>query len=112
MLDDRVSIPGRGWDIFLLPHWIHISSGAQPASYPGGTEVLFPEVKRPAREVNHSPLSRVEIKNVWSYISTPQYDLMAWCLIKQWIGHHGVVLSEAGGQNYLTFTFTHRLLIA
>jgi hypothetical protein len=30
----------------------------------------FPGVKRPGRDVNHSP-SSVEVKNEWSYTSTP-----------------------------------------
>jgi hypothetical protein len=38
-------------------------------------------VKRPGGEADHSPQSRAEVKNVWSYISTPP------------IGFHGVVLS-------------------
>jgi hypothetical protein len=37
---------------------------------------LFPEVKRPGREANHSPLSSAEVKNAWSYAS------MACCLVK------------------------------
>jgi hypothetical protein len=36
-------------------------------------------VKRPGREADHSPLSSAEVKNVWSYTSTPQYIFMAWC---------------------------------
>jgi hypothetical protein len=39
-------------------------------------------VKRPGREADHSPPSSVEVKNAWSYTSTPQYIFMAWCLVK------------------------------
>jgi hypothetical protein len=39
-------------------------------------------VKRPRREADHSPPSSAEVKNAWSYISTPQYVLMAWYLVK------------------------------
>jgi hypothetical protein len=47
-------------------------------------------VKRPVREVQHSPPS-----NAWKYTSTPQYAFMAWCSVK------------AQEQIYLfTFTFT------
>jgi hypothetical protein len=42
---------------------------------------FFPGIKRLGREVDHSPLSGAEVKNAWSYISTPP------------IGLHGVVLS-------------------
>jgi hypothetical protein len=34
-------------------------------------------VKRPGREADDSPPSNAEVKNVWSYISTPQYVFMA-----------------------------------
>jgi hypothetical protein len=33
----------------------------------------------PGREAYHSPPSSVEVKNVWGYISSPQYAFMAWC---------------------------------
>jgi len=39
-------------------------------------------VKRPGREADHSTPSSTEVKDEWSYISTPQYVFMVWCLIK------------------------------
>jgi hypothetical protein len=39
-------------------------------------------VKRPEREGDHSPPSSAEVKNSWSYTSTPQYVFMEWCLVK------------------------------
>jgi hypothetical protein len=39
-------------------------------------------VKRPGREVDHSAPSGAEVKNAWSYTSTPQYVFMAGCLVK------------------------------
>jgi hypothetical protein len=39
-------------------------------------------VKRPRREGDHSPPYSAEIKNAWSYTSTPQYIFVAWCLVK------------------------------
>jgi hypothetical protein len=39
-------------------------------------------VKRPGREADHSRPSSAEVKNTWSYTSTPQYFIMAWCLVK------------------------------
>jgi hypothetical protein len=39
------------------------------------------EIKRPEGEADHSPPSSIEVKNVWSYISTPSIRL------------HGAVLS-------------------
>jgi hypothetical protein len=34
-------------------------------------EALSPQVKRPGREVDHSPPSSAEVKNAWGYTSTP-----------------------------------------
>jgi hypothetical protein len=39
-------------------------------------------VKRRGREADHSPPSSAEVKNAWSYTSTPQYVFMKWCLVK------------------------------
>jgi hypothetical protein len=39
-------------------------------------------VKRPGREADHLPPSSVEVKNAWSYNSTPQCVFMVWCLVK------------------------------
>jgi hypothetical protein len=40
-------------------------------------------VKRPEHEADYSPPSSVEVKNEWSYTSTPQYASMAWCSFKK-----------------------------
>jgi hypothetical protein len=53
-----------------------------PASYPMGTGTLSLGVKRPGCEADHSLPSSAEVKNAWSYTSTPQYVFMAWCLVK------------------------------
>jgi hypothetical protein len=54
--------------------------------------VLSPELKWPYREADHSPLSSAEVKNTWSYTSSPPYVFMALYLIQQWIWLYGVVL--------------------
>jgi hypothetical protein len=46
-----------------------------------GSGDSFPGVERPGREADHSPLPSTEVKNAWSYTSTPSILL------------HGVVLS-------------------
>jgi hypothetical protein len=38
--------------------------------------------KRPWCEADHLPPSSAEVKNVWSYTSTPQYVFMVWCSVK------------------------------
>jgi hypothetical protein len=55
--------------------------------------VLSPEVKLPECENYHSSPASVMVKNAWSYTSTSSYVFMAWCLIKQRIYLHRVVLS-------------------
>jgi hypothetical protein len=47
-----------------------------------GTGSSFPGVKRPGREVDHSPPTTAEVKKMWIYTSTPPYAFMAQCLIK------------------------------
>jgi hypothetical protein len=82
-LDDRGSRVrfSAGAGNFSRHHRVQTGSGAHPASYPVGTRGFFPGVKRPGREADHSTPSSAEVKNVWSYISTPLIRL------------YGVVLS-------------------
>jgi hypothetical protein len=54
---------------FSLHHRVQNGSGAYPASYPGALSL---QVKRPGREADYSPPSSPEVKNEWSYTSTPQ----------------------------------------
>jgi len=83
----RVFDSRRGLGIFLFTT---VSRTAlEPTQHPGA---LSPEVKRPGREAPHSPPSSAEVKNAWSYTSTPRYVFTAWCLIKQWILLLGAVL--------------------
>jgi hypothetical protein len=49
----------------------------------GASVALISEIKRPWREADHSSQSSAEIKNAWSYTSTPLYVFMILCLIKQ-----------------------------
>jgi hypothetical protein len=39
-------------------------------------------LKRSGREADHLPPSSAEVKNVWSYTSTPQYAFMTGCSVK------------------------------
>jgi hypothetical protein len=60
--------PDEGRD-FCIFQTVHTSSGVRPASlmYRGS----YPGVQQPGREVDHSRSSSAEIKNKWSYTSTP-----------------------------------------
>jgi hypothetical protein len=71
---------GIGWDspqgqeIF---QWLR----THPASYPMGTAILSLLEKWSRRETDNSPPSTVEVTNVWSYVWTSPYTVMAWCVI-------------------------------
>jgi hypothetical protein len=84
---NTVSIPA-GWSVvrvptgsgnFSLHHRVVPALG--PTQYPiqwaPGTHFLV--IMRAWREADHSPPPSAEIKNAWSYTSTPQYAFMAWC---------------------------------
>ena len=50
---------------------IQTGSGAHPASLFNRYQGLFPGVRRPERDADHSPPSNAEVKNEWGYSSTP-----------------------------------------
>jgi hypothetical protein len=50
---------------------VQTGSGAHPVSFPMGAGNSFPRVKQPGCEADHSPPSSAEVKNAWSYTSTP-----------------------------------------
>jgi hypothetical protein len=66
---------------FSPHHRVPIGSGAHHASYATGNRGFSLGVKRPGCETDHSSPSSAEVKNEWSYTSTPPVRL------------HGVVLS-------------------
>jgi hypothetical protein len=76
----RIRFPA-GAGNYALHHRVQNGSGSHPTSHPMGTGGSFSGVKRPGSEADHSPPSSAEVKNAWSYTSTPPI-----CL-------HGVVLS-------------------
>jgi hypothetical protein len=75
-LDDRTA--GN----FSLRHQVQTSSGAHPVSFLMETTGYFPRGKAAGAWSWPSPPSRAEVKNAWSYTSTPQYFYTAWCLVK------------------------------
>jgi hypothetical protein len=81
--DSSVGITTRLWaGNFSLHHWVQNGSGSHPASYPTGTGGSFRGSK--AAGAWSCPLipSSAEVKNAWSYTSSPKYVFMAWCLVK------------------------------
>jgi hypothetical protein len=72
--------PGRGLEFFSSPPRPAALGLTQPPIQ-WVPAALSLGVKRLGREVDHSPPPSAEVKNAWSYTSTPQLRL------------HGVVLS-------------------
>jgi hypothetical protein len=72
---------GRGWNFFLTPASRPVLGPIQlPIEWV--PEAVSLGVKLSGREADHSPPSTAEVKNAWSYTSTPQYAFMAWCSVK------------------------------
>jgi hypothetical protein len=65
--------------LFLMMGIFHFTTASRTALGPTQPPIqrvpwaLSPGVKRPRREADHSPPSSSEVKNAWSYTSTPQY---------------------------------------
>jgi hypothetical protein len=71
-LDDRgvgVSSPGRVKNFFHS-----VQTGFEVLS--NGYRGLFPRVKQPGRETDHSPPASADVKKTWVYTSTPPYVVM------------------------------------
>jgi hypothetical protein len=81
-----------GLEIFLFTTASRTALGSIQPPMQWVPGALSMGVKRPEREADHSPPSSAEVKNTWSYTSTPQYVFMAWCLVKH--------------RDNFTFTFT------
>jgi hypothetical protein len=47
------------------------------------TTVSFPGVEWRGVEADRSPASNADVKNAWSYTSTPQYASVAWHSVKK-----------------------------
>jgi hypothetical protein len=61
----------------LLLHVVQTGSGVHPTSHTMGTGSSSPGVKRPGREVDHSPPTSPEVKKMWIYTSIPPCAFMA-----------------------------------
>jgi hypothetical protein len=75
----RNSSPGRvKYFLFTLSRPA-LGSTQPPIQWVPGD--LFPVIKRPGREADHSPPAGAEVKKMWIYTSTPQYVLMEYLII-------------------------------
>jgi hypothetical protein len=85
-LDDRGSIPVRGNDgIFPLCHRVLRGS---PSLLSNGYRGFFP--RGVTLTIHQHPVPRLRMSGVLPPL--PQYFFMVWCLIKQWIRLHGMLL--------------------
>jgi hypothetical protein len=93
-LDDQVKIPGGGnYGNFSLRHRVRTGSGTHPASYPTRTGRSFPEGQSGRDVTLTAQLHLVpRLKMCGAITPLPQYVFIAWCVIKQWVSVHGVVL--------------------
>jgi len=69
--ESRVQIPARTRDFFLFSKLSRLALGATPLSVQKVSGFYVVGVKRRGRENCHSPPSSDEVKNEWSYTSTP-----------------------------------------
>jgi hypothetical protein len=84
-LDDRgsrVRFPAGGWEFFFFTTASRTVLGPNQSPIQWVPGSLSLGVKRPGREADHSLPSSADVKNAWSYTSTPQYVFMAWCSVK------------------------------
>jgi hypothetical protein len=75
----KLEVHNLGFFLFITASRMALGPTQPPIQWV--PEALSLGVKRPGRETDHSPLSSAEVKNAWSYTSTPPIRL------------HGVVLS-------------------
>jgi hypothetical protein len=89
------------FELVISPFYAHVSSPPRPYRLGGPPSFLFKGYRRLR---DHSPSSTAEVKNVWSFTSTPRYVFMEWCLntgyvfivlclVRHMIGLRSVVLS-------------------
>jgi hypothetical protein len=56
--------------------FLFYATASRPALGPTQAHIQWiPGVKRPGREANHSPTSSAEVKNTWSFTSSPSVRL-------------------------------------
>jgi hypothetical protein len=69
----RASVPGTSNDRNFVPlrHRVQTDSGAHQATYPRIQRASAARIKRPGLESDHSHPSGAQVKNAWSYTSTP-----------------------------------------
>jgi len=88
MTTDSTAWEGQ-WD-FSLHHYTQTCSVAHQSPIQWVPGDLSLEVKQLGHEAGCLLQFSAEVKNAWTYTSTPQYIFTVWSLTKQWIHLHGV----------------------
>jgi len=57
-------------------------SGAHPPSHSIGDGVVFPKIKRPGNEADHSPASSTAVKNAWNNNYASPYIFLVWIYVR------------------------------
>jgi hypothetical protein len=81
-LDDQGFESRQGLGIFLFTTVSRLALGPTQTPNQWLPGALSLGVKLPGREADHSPPSTAEIKNSWSYTTTPQHTFMLWSSVK------------------------------
>jgi len=78
----------QGWILMneWMNEWIYIYIYSPKQTGHGVTGDLYPGIKRPVREADHSPLYSAEFNQNWWYTSTPQMPL--WHAQKHYLQFH------------------------
>jgi hypothetical protein len=79
----RDSSPDSGMRIYLFTTMSRLALGPSQPPVQWVQGALSLGVKWLRHEADHSPPSSAEVKNAWSYTSTPQYAFKAWCSVKK-----------------------------
>jgi hypothetical protein len=81
-VDDREFESRQGLGIFLFITESRRALEPTQTSIQWVPGALSLGVKRTWREADYSPPYSAEVKNAWRYVTNPQHDFMAWCLVK------------------------------
>jgi hypothetical protein len=99
-VDDQWFKSQQGLGIFLFTTTSRLALGPTQPPIQWVPEALSLGVKQPGHEADHSFPSSAEVKNVWSYTSTPQYAFKAWYSVKK---HKDLKKSEKNIISYFIY---------
>jgi hypothetical protein len=102
---------GRGWEFsssLPRPDWVWGPPSLLSSGYQGALSL---RVKQSGHEGDNARPSSVEVRNAWSYTSTPQYAFMAWWSVKKSTGTTLPLPYLTIHPSIHTHTHTHRKVL-